>query len=422
MVTSMVTNMVTIEELEQALREALGHLYDPAFRPAGLLWEATGVEPAAGPKALSAALRLAIEDLRPDPNVPSSGRLRRLYDILNYRYLQNLTQEETAERLAITSRHLRREQQEATFLLAQRLLDARLGLAPRAGPAVADEAVPTPQPAQPGSAGTDEWRSQVKEELAALQRSAPGTVTEAGEALRSALELGRTLARRRDVELRLGGAPAGLVAAVHPSALRQLLLAALTRLSQRMAGGSITGSVQAAGEQVRILLTSQPASPLADADTGLLQELVAAEGGSLDVQPRADCLTLSINLPCVEEVLVLVVDDNLDLVHFYERYTAGTRYRIRHLSEPRRALDVVQTLLPDIIVLDIMLPDIDGWELLASLHEHPASRAIPVVICSVVREEELALALGAALYLPKPVRRAEFLEALERAARAATPA
>ncbi len=65
------------------------------------------------------------------------------------------------------------------------------------------------------------------------------------------------------------------------------------------------------------------------------------------------------------------------------------------------------------IVLDIMLPDIDGWELLTNLHEYPGTRAIPVIICSVVKQEELAEALGAALYVAKPVMRKQFIEALD---------
>jgi len=60
------------------------------------------------------------------------------------------------------------------------------------------------------------------------------------------------------------------------------------------------------------------------------------------------------------------------------------------------------------------LPDIDGWELLTNLREHPATRSLPVIVCSVVREEELALALGAARYVPKPVRRQEFIQALDQ--------
>ena len=83
-------------------------------------------------------------------------------------------------------------------------------------------------------------------------------------------------------------------------------------------------------------------------------------------------------------------------------------------TQGQRVFEIVEDFAPDVIVLDIMLPDVDGWELLALLHEHPVARSIPIIVCSVVREEDLALALGAALYLPKPVERQQFIRALDQ--------
>jgi CheY-like chemotaxis protein len=110
---------------------------------------------------------------------------------------------------------------------------------------------------------------------------------------------------------------------------------------------------------------------------------------------------------------VLVVDDNQDLVHFFRRYTNGTRYRIVHLGEGSHLFETIESSRPDAIILDVMLPDCDGWELLSHLHAHPETTPIPVIVCSVVRQEDLALALGASLYLPKPVRRRQLIQALD---------
>ena len=101
-------------------------------------------------------------------------------------------------------------------------------------------------------------------------------------------------------------------------------------------------------------------------------------------------------------------------MHFYQRYVQGTRYQIVPLAEGTRIVEMVEANQPQVIVLDVMLPDMDGWELLTSLREHPATRSLPIIICSVVREEELALALGAARYVAKPVRRQEFVQALDQ--------
>jgi CheY-like chemotaxis protein len=125
-------------------------------------------------------------------------------------------------------------------------------------------------------------------------------------------------------------------------------------------------------------------------------------------------VSFQVELPAARKVTVLVVDDNADLIHFYRRYLTGTRYQIVHIAEGQNLLERVGQIAPDIIVLDVMLPDMDGWELLTQLREDPLTQTTPIVVCSVVRREELALALGAAAYLSKPVRRQQFIQALEQ--------
>ncbi len=63
-----------------------------------------------------------------------------------------------------------------------------------------------------------------------------------------------------------------------------------------------------------------------------------------------------------------------------------------------------------------MLPGVDGWELLDNLREEPDTHHIPVIVCSILPEEPLALALGASCFLRKPVSQLEFLAALEQQA------
>jgi adenylate cyclase len=60
----------------------------------------------------------------------------------------------------------------------------------------------------------------------------------------------------------------------------------------------------------------------------------------------------------------------------------------------------------------VMMPERDGWDLLQALRHNPATYDIPVIICSVLRQHELALALGAAAYLSKPISEHSLLQAL----------
>jgi CheY-like chemotaxis protein len=262
---------------------------------------------------------------------------------------------------------------------------------------------------------SQEWRSQVKQELASLRESALGAVANVGETLRAVVELEAVLASKQGIRLALGDVGPDLYAAIHPSALRQVLITALGRLTQAMSDGEISLLAKGEGGGVRITALARPVGEGPSLGSELVQEILAAHGGAAQLRRDGDQVSFEVNLLSVDEITVLVIDDNTDLVHFYRRYATGTRYRITHIAEGQRVFPVIEQSPPDVVVLDVMLPDIDGWELLVHLHEHPGTRSIPIVVCSVVREEELALALGAALYLPKPVRRQAFIEALNRA-------
>ena len=62
-----------------------------------------------------------------------------------------------------------------------------------------------------------------------------------------------------------------------------------------------------------------------------------------------------------------------------------------------------------------MMPQMDGWEVLARLLQSPLTSHIPIIICTILGQEELALSLGAHVYLRKPITRQDFLAALDRA-------
>ena len=109
---------------------------------------------------------------------------------------------------------------------------------------------------------------------------------------------------------------------------------------------------------------------------------------------------------------VLIVEDEESLLKLETILLTVKGFEVIGASTGKMAIDKIGVEAFDLVLLDIMLPDIDGWLLLSHLHENPATGAIPVIVCSVVREEELARALGARLFVQKPVQRQQFLSAL----------
>jgi CheY-like chemotaxis protein len=75
---------------------------------------------------------------------------------------------------------------------------------------------------------------------------------------------------------------------------------------------------------------------------------------------------------------------------------------------------MAQTVAPRLIVLDVMLPDVDGWELLGRLRAHPGTQDVPVIVHTILPQEQLARALGADAFLRKPVGREALLALLDR--------
>ncbi len=81
------------------------------------------------------------------------------------------------------------------------------------------------------------------------------------------------------------------------------------------------------------------------------------------------------------------------------------------------ALELARTAAPAAVVLDILLPGLDGWQVLARLREDPATAGVPVIVVSVVDDRARGADLGAAAYLVKPLARDELVTALRRVRR-----
>jgi len=129
-------------------------------------------------------------------------------------------------------------------------------------------------------------------------------------------------------------------------------------------------------------------------------------------QPGVGELTLS--LPSADESLLLVVDDQETALRMFQRYLSHTNLRLMGVRDGCEVLPLARRLQPQAITLDVMMPNMDGWEVLQSLQADPATCHIPVIVCSVWEEPELASSLGAADFLGKPIKQKDLLAALAR--------
>lgn len=100
---------------------------------------------------------------------------------------------------------------------------------------------------------------------------------------------------------------------------------------------------------------------------------------------------------------VLVVDDDKVSREISRRILSKRGYNVLTAEGGVAGIKLARELLPDIIVLDILMPGMDGWQVLEKLRELPETRDIPIVMQSMLSERELSLTLGADDYLTKPV-------------------
>ncbi len=113
-----------------------------------------------------------------------------------------------------------------------------------------------------------------------------------------------------------------------------------------------------------------------------------------------------------EEVVVqtiLLVEDEASLRDMMHRTLESVGHMVVDVQDGAQALEIANGLLPDLIVLDVFLPNMNGWDLLEAIKKNPETSTIPVIMCTVNEDEDRAIQLGASAYLHKPFSPDEFL-------------
>jgi CheY-like chemotaxis protein len=112
--------------------------------------------------------------------------------------------------------------------------------------------------------------------------------------------------------------------------------------------------------------------------------------------------------------VVLVIDDDASARDLLERHLTKDGYDVKLATDGKSGIALARELKPDVIVLDVMMPGMDGWAVLTELRNDPALYAMPVIMASMLNNREMGLALSADEYLTKPLDRIRLQSALQR--------
>jgi CheY-like chemotaxis protein len=379
------------QQVVEELKNALGHLNDVA-----LLSDSPLVMLVGDAETVSRGVRLRgllvdlIEHMRPPVQVPETASEWRQYVILNDRYVLHRPLWEIEHKLSIGERQVRREHSRGLAILAE-MLQSHLPTAE----GLASEPATTP--------------------LEAVQRLAPvARVFNLAQLVEEVVAFLSVAGKLHENQVLVTVTPESLTVCTDPGILRQLLanlLLSLDLCSADARSVSLDASLQ--GRAVVVALSVRDgAFDLTGENVTLCRWLARSLG--VEVQIDAQTSTRAcFSLPAGTHLRkVLVIDDELAAVELFQSYVIGLDYQVIGETNAEWAVTRALEEQPDVIVLDVMMPAMDGWELLQRLRHSQTLRDVPIIVCSVLNEADLAAALGASAFLKKPILRSHLVKTL----------
>jgi signal transduction histidine kinase/CheY-like chemotaxis protein len=115
-----------------------------------------------------------------------------------------------------------------------------------------------------------------------------------------------------------------------------------------------------------------------------------------------------------ERGYVLIIDDDPSVRELFKNYLTKQGYQVRVAKGGDEGLRLARQLHPDAIILDVMMPGMDGWMVLSALKTDPALAETPVIMASMVEDKQLGYSLGANDYLIKPINREQLKAVLNK--------
>ncbi|MGR8934353.1 MAG: ATP-binding protein [Gammaproteobacteria bacterium] len=157
-----------------------------------------------------------------------------------------------------------------------------------------------------------------------------------------------------------------------------------------------------------------PASqPLENDGNDLFGDVCRSDFAGTAAQLQA-CATRRLERPAGYAPRILIIDDDLNIRQFLRQELSPEGYRIAEAGSGVEGLAAIAAQPPDLIVLDVQMPHLNGFDVAARLHAHPATLAIPIILHTVSEDKKLAERLGIDCYLTKPVNGSVLIDAVRQ--------
>lgn len=385
------------DTFENLVKDALANMFDYAALEIHPLINA-GIRPPFEYKGsrgdyLKSVLLECINSLKPrDIDFDYFSIEWRSYVILSQRYIENVNSPELAKKLLLGERQIRRSQKKAIRAVALILWDR----------------IHTQKDSLPDETETNSF---------VINRE----VINLNQVVQSIIDLFQNNFERESVVVEFDPSRDSLIVNSDRIILRQIIIRIFNFLLQKTDCRYIRLSIEQQSEDVhlRFDLPDMPFEmeqflTLLHSEENQISQWLNELNMQLEGMHSPQGFHLVVRFIGQEKKLILVVDDQEPALKMYERYLSRTNYKIYGLSKATKVLYKAIELNPALILLDIMMPKLDGWEVLQSLRLNEKTKHIPIIVCSAWGEPELAKSLGANYFLRKPIVQKELLEILER--------
>jgi len=396
----------SLQEFAALVHDALNNLYDSPqleFHQLGFLLIAPEKYPNRRAQELRRILLAAIRSMRPEPNTPQKSRDWRAYRILESRYISGLNPAEVMTQLALSRSTFFNEQARVLDSLVDILWKQRVRL--------------------PGNNRKLPFEEVLDGEVNRLLEHVIWETVDAVSLINEMMPVLVPLVEIKAAHIEINLRQTLTIWKADRVLLRQILFTVITKGMGAAFGGSVSISTYSSGAIAGIAI--QVESP---SDTTIQENIEPQHGLSIEtcqhllekmmgkiVYKVASPQQLEIRLEwsTVTSKSLLVIDDNVNMADLVARYLGKEDWRVFSAANGIEARRHLSEFSPTIILLDVILPQEDGWELLLALKMDEKTRHIPVIVCSAINEPKLATSLGAISYLPKPVTQQALLHVLE---------
>lgn len=392
------TGDILFEAFIEQVKQVLEHLYDFAYLQQHALARVYDNEGDLSAKTAGRQLRYelvtAIESLKPNPEVQFRALNSRLYDILHLYYIENQSVQQVAAELSLSERQAYRDLKRGQENVASVLWNNRL---PPVGQAEATSA-----------------DLSLESEVARLKLHVrPVDVGAIFTEARSAVE---RLAMLHEVTLSATLPTTAMMLSTDPVLAHQILVSILSYAIQEAQAGELASSFDI-GHDLLTLALDYRLKEMGDSKLGadaIIPKLAARLKWTISLDDAPDEYRHVRLRMASSRTTVMVIDDNEGWGELLNRFLQGFDCLVVSTRGDTESLRRADELNPSAIILDVMMPDKDGWEILQRFRALPATANVPIIVCSVFNDPQLAYSLGASAFVSKPTDQKIILETLKQ--------